>query len=86
MKGVPVSLMDPLDDSISQALKENLPPGCGLKPNHNGLDLEHLKFGMQVWPNDESSETSTCEGVVRLRLGMRNNRLVVVDRKYDPQN
>jgi hypothetical protein len=80
--GVPLSLLGPLDDSIGSALKEILPPGCGLRPNRNGLDLENLRFLAQAWPTDESKEGSTCDGGVLLKLGVRNHRLVVVDKQY----
>jgi hypothetical protein len=80
--GVPVSLLTPLNASIARALKEILPPGCGIRPNRNGLDLEHLRFLAGVWPSNERSEEGGCEGTVLFKLGMRNRRLVVVDRQY----
>jgi hypothetical protein len=80
--GVPVSLLTPLNASIARALKEILPPGCGIRPNRNGLDLEHLRFLAQVWPADGSSDNSNCDGTVTLELGIRNHKLVVEDRNY----
>jgi hypothetical protein len=80
--GIPLSLLGPLNDSIGRALKEILPPGCGLRPDRNGLDLENLRFLAQVWPSTEGTEGSTCDGEVELRLGIRNHRLVVVGKQY----
>ena len=80
--GVPVSLLGPLNASIARALKEFLPPGCGIRPNRNGLDLEHLRFLAGVWPSNEGSEEGGCEGTVLFKLGMRDRRLVVVDKRY----
>jgi hypothetical protein len=82
--GVPFSLLGPLNDSISRALKEILPPECGLRPSRNGLDLENLRFLAQLWPNTEGAGGSTCDGAVLLKLGVRNHMLVVVDKQLRP--
>jgi hypothetical protein len=83
--GVPVSLLSPTNDSISRALKEILPPGCGIRPSGNALDLENFRFLAQVWPSDESRDKSKCDGTVRLELGIKNHRLVVEDKHYTPE-
>jgi hypothetical protein len=83
--GVPVSLLTPVSpaiDSISRALKEILPPGCGIHPDRNPLDLKHFRFLAQVWSRTESSGGSKCEGTVTLELGIENHRIVVVDKQY----
>jgi hypothetical protein len=82
---VPISvstLVGPTNDSISRALKEILPPGCGIHPDKNPLDLKHFRFLAQVWPSNESSGTSACDGTVKLELGIENHRIVVVDKQY----
>jgi hypothetical protein len=78
--GAPDFLMTVLNDSIARSLKEILPAGCGTHPNKNGLDLENLRFVSAIWPISENSGGSNCEGEVRLTLGMRNHKLVVVDK------
>jgi hypothetical protein len=80
--GVPVSLLSPSNDAILHALKEILPPGCWIRPNRNPLDLENFRYLAEVWPTKDGNEESTCDGGVELKLGVKDHRLVVVDKRY----
>ena len=86
-RGVPVSLLSPADGEnspIVRAFEGLLPRGCQIRA-HGGdpLDLANFTFESDVWNPHDSMAEPTC-GHVALNLGIKNHRLVVVDKKYTP--
>jgi hypothetical protein len=85
--GTPISLLS-LDDGanspITRELNQLLPHGCVIWGHGgNGLDLKNLTFESDVWKPTDSMGSPTC-GHVSINFGIRNHRLVVLDKKYTP--
>jgi hypothetical protein len=81
-RGVPVLLFSPPGTPILRALSQILPAGC-LIQRGDPLDLETLTYSADVWKSDDNMSQPTC-GHVILKLGIKNRRLVVVDKQYKP--
>ena len=83
----PASLLSPMDGTnspISDAVQQLLPPGCVFFPAGDPLDLENLTYKSDVWKSTDSKAEPTC-GHIELQLGIRNHKLVVLDKRYTPQ-